>query len=663
MTASSPSSSEDDDVATKPPSKYLSFSAIVILASNTMNGPGLTTLPQVATLAGMVLFVVLIGLSVAMASFVCRRMVFAMWSSLTEATTGEEEGLLDGATGGGGGGVVGGGTSYGGMVSLRISGEGGSSVAEEDGVGDCDGDGVGDGVAGSGSGVSIGGEISTGVVDELIPKASNAADQLIHHISSSGNNNINNNSDNNNNSGNDSVIHDLEQSKSKSKHETTPPSSPTSLLGLKRPLLERTSIVGQAKEAYGRTTGTSVAFAMVASALCLGLAQMMLCAAIMDGMFVALAGKSCALGLPSAGADPSSSPSSSSLSFLHCTEHLSMKPFVHSDAPVSILSVGWFVAAGITVALGTVDLDEMMGAQYALFACLLLSCARFAHVLRRMGQAPPPEGANADVVAGESLSWFVGPGAFHAVGPIMFNFAFVVTAPPLSAMAKKETIARNALAAACLVMGVLYACVGLVGAPAANAVGNGWIPGGDDANLLSLILLGSGSDGEGAEFVDLLCIASFGLSQLAAVPVYCLLAQETLVNDAGIPKSVAFWLSNVLPWILVALTYNAAFFEAFVNWSGLLILGYANFSLPLLLDMRLKVVREFRGLSLKKSHGGGTSITDDGTMKFTGLIFSIVTASISAVIAMSISGSLVLSGMFFVLMFAVTQFWPSASLM
>jgi len=591
--------------ANKPP-KYLSFSAIVILACNTMNGPGLTTLPQVATLAGMALFVVLIGLSVAMASFVCRRMVFAMWSSLREATKEQEEGLLEGTTDGAG----------------DLSGEGGSSVVEEDCVGN-DEDGFG---AGFGAGS-----------EELIPKAPSAADQLIHH-----------NNNNNNNEG-----HHLERPPPK--HQTTPPSSPTSLLALKQPLLERTSIVGQSKEAYGETTGTSVAFVMVASALCLGLAQMMLCAAIMDGMFVALAGKSCALGLPSAGDGQDS--------FLHCTEHLSMKPFVHSGAPVSILSVGWFVAAGITVALGTVDLDEMMGAQYALFACLLVSCARFAHVLRRMGREAPDTSPNADVAAGAPLSRFVGPGAFQAVGPIMFIFAFVVTAPPLSAMAKKESIAHRAMATACLVMGVLYACVGLVGAPAANAVDNGWIPGGDDTNLLSLILLGSGSDEESAEFVDLLCIASFGLSQLAAVPVYCLLAQETLVNDAGIPKFMAFLLSNVLPWILVALTYNAAFFESFVNWSGLLILGYANFSLPLLLDMRLKVVREFRELSQKKSHGGGSFIADDKTTKFTSVIFSILTASISAVIAMSISGNLVLSGIFFALMFTVTQVWPSASLM
>ena len=38
--------------------------------------------------------------------------------------------------------------------------------------------------------------------------------------------------------------------------------------------------------------------------------------------------------------------------------------------------------------------------------------------------------------------------------------------------------------------------------------------------------------------------------------VYCLLAKETLIYDAGVAPTPSFLLSNVLPWILVALTYN-----------------------------------------------------------------------------------------------------------
>ena len=267
-----------------------------------------------------------------------------------------------------------------------------------------------------------------------------------------------------------------------------------------QPSLEKTSIVGQSLEAYGKNTSVYAALTMVASALCLALAQMMLCAAILDGMLVSTMGQSCALGLPVSAS--SSSPTSSS-SWIHCTSHSSMKPYAGSGAPTSLISIGTVIAAVISVGMGTVDLDEMMGVQYSLFGCLIVSCIRFAYVLRHMSSDLSDGGV--DVVAedegiagnAEDLSWFVGPNPFSTIGPIMFNFAFVVTAPPLVAMAKKESIAYKALGMACVAMGVLYTLVGCVGAPVANAVRNGLVEGGDDTNLLSLILL-SGKVGSGA---------------------------------------------------------------------------------------------------------------------------------------------------------------------
>lgn len=72
-----------------------------------------------------------------------------------------------------------------------------------------------------------------------------------------------------------------------------------------------------------------------------------------------------------------------------------------------------------------------------------------------------------------------------------------------------------------------------------------------------------------------------------------------------------------------------------MNWSGLLILGYANFSVPLLLDLKLKKVRASRALGQinKRIHG------DDGNVtSITRWVLLIVTASITVVIAISILG-------------------------
>ena len=344
---------------------------------------------------------------------------------------------------------------------------------------------------------------------------------------------------------------------------------------------------------------------------------------------------------------------------------------MNSGAPVSIMSIGWVIATAVSVFLGTKHLDEMMAVQYTFFGCLLISCARFTFVLRSMtaGFEELEQKQSNDTT---ELSWGLGPNPFQTMGPIMFNFAFIVTAPPLSALAKRQSIASNALGMSCVVMGALYAVIGWVGAPVSNAVRNGLITGGDDTNLLSLILLSGGESG--VSTLDLICISAFGISILASIPVYCLLAQQTLVHDAGIAKLPAFLFSNVVPWILVALTYNASFFESFVNWSGLLILGYANFSLPLLLDSRLQKVRNASQAhcndddidmdgSLSKQKGINSDEVGNGT-RTTNVVFSLVTASISSVIAISLlpGSSLTITGLVFIVIMGATFIWPDSAI-
>ena len=90
---------------------------------------------------------------------------------------------------------------------------------------------------------------------------------------------------------------------------------------------------------------------------------------------------------------------------------------------------------------------------------------------------------------------------------------------------------------------------------------------------------------------------------------------------------------------------NAAFFEAFVNCSGLIVLGYANFSLPLSLDLKLIKVRSVisKRIQLEDER---TNITTKG-------VFILVTASITLVIVTSITDSLTLAVVSFVFMVGV----------
>ena len=299
----------------------------------------------------------------------------------------------------------------------------------------------------------------------------------------------------------------------------------------------------------------------------------MLCAAILDGMFVAILGKSCALGWPSYHDDDGEYLSS----WIYCSTHSSMQPFSNSgietgaldaaDAisyyPVSLLSMGWVLAASASVAMGMVDLSEMMNVQYFLFGCLVVSAFRFSIVLRGMTSGMEDDrvgsvrtGGNYSFTKNDdvgddgssAVNWFMGPNPFQAVGPIMFNFAFVVTSPPSAARATTEDIAYKALGMSCLLMGILYVMIGLSGADASNAVTNGSIPG-NNSNLLSLILLSGKNENGGPSLFDLcmigeyneylskricsalndllhstsgnsssLCVGLFGLSTVASVP-------------------------------------------------------------------------------------------------------------------------------------------------
>mmetsp|Transcript_6949 Transcript_6949/g.16050 ORF Transcript_6949/g.16050 Transcript_6949/m.16050 type:complete len:552 (-) Transcript_6949:43-1698(-) len=510
------------------PQKFLSGAAILTIAANTMNGPGITTLPDVTGDAGIALYLALIATSVLMAAFVSRRMVYDEWSSLDQ--------------------------------SCR------NPPAQED--------------------------------------EEDAADT------------------------------DLEEIESLIKNGDGEEPSPGDFVN--QPDLSKTCIVGLTREACGQKTSVYVAIAMVASALCLALAQMMVCAAILDSMMITLAGKTCALGFPEelSSWEPSS--------WVHCSTDASMKPFSTTDAPMSLISVGTVLAASAAVAMGTVDLDDLIPVQYCLFSFLVASVFRFSYVMSNM--AHESLGEHLEETPRE-VSWFVGPSPFRSVGPIMFSFAFIVTAPPLSCMAKSEKIAYSSLGWSCVVMGMLYALIGISGAALSSAIRSGRIEG-NDTNLLSLILLSG--DENGPHLIDLVFIGLFGFSQVASVPVYCLLAKDTLINDAGLPPTPSFLMSNVVPWIIIALTYNASFFEAFVNWSGLVILGFCNFSLPLWLDLRLKEVRASAIKSI--SHG-----TMDNTDRTTRIVLTLVTASISAVIVMSTTDSLSATGFVFLMICALIQ--------
>jgi hypothetical protein len=378
-----------------------------------------------------------------------------------------------------------------------------------------------------------------------------------------------------------------------------------------RPSLEEFDIVALSNKLFSQKK--LAAWAMVGCALSLALAQMMVCAAVADSMLVAAVGQSCAVAPPRV---------------FTCTSHLSIKPFQSDDLPASVLSIGLVLAATITVSLAAVDLDAMVTSQYVLFVCLFVSCIRFSYTLHGMGQV------SVDPVNTTTAPKYIGGHPFDSVGPILFNFAFIVTAPPLICGTTSAERASWSLVGACCLMGVLYTIVGSAGA---NAAANRQS---SDNNLLSLVF--HGRDAATLNFWDVLAVALFGLSQLASIPVYCELARATLHSHLQFSNRYAVFLaSNVGPWLIVACAYNSALFEAFVEWSSLLLLGFANFSIPLLLD--LVYSRRLQTMERVKLHPRVGDFCPGGVTW--GL--ALITASIAAVIVQRVMGILLLTEIMF----------------
>jgi hypothetical protein len=68
------------EVPTTNPVSKLSFWAIVVIAANTMNGPGLTTLPAVAQSAGLFTYAVLVVLATCVTCYVVKRLCVLIWT-------------------------------------------------------------------------------------------------------------------------------------------------------------------------------------------------------------------------------------------------------------------------------------------------------------------------------------------------------------------------------------------------------------------------------------------------------------------------------------------------------------------------------------------------------------------------------------------------------
>jgi len=272
----------------------------------------------------------------------------------------------------------------------------------------------------------------------------------------------------------------------------------------------------------------------------LACAQIVVTAQAMDGMFVWLCGRTFAYAPLSPGGPWVES------------QVLSVMPFPKNTLGVS---AGFAFDCCICVVLGCMDFSDNIAPQYVFFTLFCLALSGF--IMHFINPDYDP------MVFEEERLPMIGPDLSGVLGVVIFNYAYIVAVPSLYADCKPSSNFKAAMWGGVGFMWLMYTVYGVMGSTAFREV---------DGNFLLSVLR--------AEVPLFSKAAVFGLSFALqpSIPNYVILLSRCL-REAGIPGSV-IW-ANLAPWALAMFCYMQTWFAAIVNWSGLLVLGFMNYSIPL----------------------------------------------------------------------------------
>lgn len=274
----------------------------------------------------------------------------------------------------------------------------------------------------------------------------------------------------------------------------------------------------------------------------LACAQIIVTAQAMDGFLVWVFGKTYAIevvGTP-----------------LISTDVLSVMPFPANTWGVSL---GFVIDAFICVTLGLMDLSDNIIPQYVFFAMFNFAVLVFlAHFFN-----PDVD----QIVHGDGRLPNVGHDLGGVLGIVIFNYAYIVAVPSLRSDSKQDVNFNAATWGGVAFMMVMYIVYGYLGALSFPQVAD---------NLLVSILQ--------PEVPSITKAAVFALSFafVPAIPVYVILLARS-IEDAGISERLSTILANLIPWTIALLCYMQSWFSIIITWSGLLVLGFINYNIPLLL--------------------------------------------------------------------------------
>lgn len=300
-------------------------------------------------------------------------------------------------------------------------------------------------------------------------------------------------------------------------------------------------LAGPCRTLYGERGAQVAAAACATALLACAVAQIILCVQLADALEEALTGKRCGFVVRAPSLEHGGA-------FFYAGCRPASEPL---PTPALEASLGVVVTLCLARLARRMESTGSAKPQIVGFICFCLGAWRWASYLHR------------ETISARAVAW-LGPDPLKAAPAVCFNFACVLAVPPLALRGRSDPAARGASAGIGF-MALVYVVMALLGARGAPTA-----PSAD-------ALLATGHPG------DVLAVLFLFVSQLAAIPTY-LAGADGLVKAHLAPRAAAS-LASITAWGLAVAAHESELFAALVDWTSLLLLGFTNFSLPLVLDV------------------------------------------------------------------------------
>jgi hypothetical protein len=235
----------------------------------------------------------------------------------------------------------------------------------------------------------------------------------------------------------------------------------------------------------------------------------------------------------------------------------------------TVISLGYLVSMALCIPFGVLKLDENIWYQWVSCAGLIFFSGEF-FVQFVMSCFPGEPGYQPE--AGTHNTPFFSPNQAQVLGVAMFAYAYVVTIPSWLNEKKPGVGVNISVWWPALVGFIMKILMGLLGAWAfANASDN------------ILTNLASSSMPEFTRYSSYFWNI---LTLLPGIPILAIMIKYNLLTGRIANPFWANFFGVVLPWIVTAFCYEQQLLSTLCNWVAILVQGYINFLVPILVYRR-----------------------------------------------------------------------------